>query len=314
MANYSTDELANALVQRGGYNPTDARNAAMNTGGRADELAREFLGISSGGSGGGSGQSSSLQNPIDLARQFQQFNVEANQPAIQSLQAGIPEIQRGFQQQSSYLQGQVDPLKQRYQNLLDQVTKSTQTGLSREYGRRGVSTMSGEFDKQLGEQLNPELSNINIAQGQDLGALMNQIAGLGQGEAGALRDVYNQIAQLQGGNALGALSAAGNWQGQLESARQFDVGQAFNQQQASKPSSQVIESGGRKYLLTVDSNGNIVSKQDLGSSSSGSSLDLAALLGLSSGTTESKPTSAPSYFQPLSTSQTFGGSGGTGYG
>lgn len=42
---YSVDELARVLVERGGYNPVDARNAALNKGGRADELAREFLGV-----------------------------------------------------------------------------------------------------------------------------------------------------------------------------------------------------------------------------------------------------------------------------
>lgn len=42
MANFNPDELARILVQRGGYNPTDARNAAYNKGGNAESLAREF--------------------------------------------------------------------------------------------------------------------------------------------------------------------------------------------------------------------------------------------------------------------------------
>lgn len=43
---YTTDELVTALVSKG-YNETDARNAAENKGGRADELAKEYLGVGS---------------------------------------------------------------------------------------------------------------------------------------------------------------------------------------------------------------------------------------------------------------------------
>lgn len=43
---YDVGQLTQALITKGGYNPTDAANAAQNKGGRADELAKEFLGYS----------------------------------------------------------------------------------------------------------------------------------------------------------------------------------------------------------------------------------------------------------------------------
>lgn len=43
---YDVGQLTQALIDKGGYNPTDAANAAQNKGGRADELAKEFLGYS----------------------------------------------------------------------------------------------------------------------------------------------------------------------------------------------------------------------------------------------------------------------------
>ena len=43
MAGYDTGALTQALISKGGYSATDAANAAANKGGRADDLAKEFI-------------------------------------------------------------------------------------------------------------------------------------------------------------------------------------------------------------------------------------------------------------------------------
>lgn len=58
MATYDQGALEQALITKGGYNQTDAANAAANKGGRAEELAREFL-------GGSQLTSDNLQSTLD---------------------------------------------------------------------------------------------------------------------------------------------------------------------------------------------------------------------------------------------------------
>lgn len=83
---YTTDELAAALVQKGGYNEVDARNAAENKGGRADELAREFLGVGQDGAGSFTEQFSQIKSaltggleypePINRSQRFEELRGE----------------------------------------------------------------------------------------------------------------------------------------------------------------------------------------------------------------------------------------------
>ena len=82
---YNQKALTQALVDRGGYNPTDAANAAANKGGRAVELAKEFL----GGGGGGStlAEPTSTDQLPDYFKTFQQkaFNLLDDVPTEESL-------------------------------------------------------------------------------------------------------------------------------------------------------------------------------------------------------------------------------------
>jgi len=81
-----SNALEQALIQRGGYNPIDAKNAAV--GPRAAELAREF-GVSTGvGAGFGFGQT---QPTIDLAAIYK---ASYESPEIQKLNADITAKQK----------------------------------------------------------------------------------------------------------------------------------------------------------------------------------------------------------------------------
>jgi len=85
MSTYDQSALTQALISKGGYNPTDAANAAANKGGRASELAKEFL----GGGGGGStlSEPTSTDQLPGYLQQFQQkaFNLLDDVPTEESL-------------------------------------------------------------------------------------------------------------------------------------------------------------------------------------------------------------------------------------
>ena len=78
MPNYDPNELAQVLVQRGGYNPTDAAN--ISTTSRGAELAREFK------------ISSYQPTQQDFFQEQTRLRQEAIKPAITSLEASLPEI------------------------------------------------------------------------------------------------------------------------------------------------------------------------------------------------------------------------------
>jgi hypothetical protein len=178
-----------------------------------------FAKTQGGGSTGGG-----LPDYASIAQQQMQLMQQANQPAIQSLQASIPEVQGKFAAEQQRLQAQQQPLEQRYQNLLGEVTRqqgvqttAEQTATSREFGRRGISTQSGIFENTLNERLKPisewaggQTAQIGLSREDALRQLQDLINKTGEGGIGAVRDIQNAIAGLQGGNPAAALSNAAN--------------------------------------------------------------------------------------------------------
>jgi len=201
------------------------------------EADADFRATGGAGKGGPSSKSSSSSgggaasiDPIELAKKYQQFQVEANQPAIQQLQSSIPGVQQKFAAERQSLEAEKNPLEQRYQTLLADVTKQTSIATSREAGRRGVSTESGMYDEWLAERIEPKAQELGLAKESDLRNITNLISQLTSGETEATSGIQSQIAQLLAGNAPGAISAAQNWQQILEQARQFDVGSELEKQ------------------------------------------------------------------------------------
>ncbi|MBI2005565.1 MAG: hypothetical protein HYS80_02265, partial [Candidatus Aenigmarchaeota archaeon] len=97
-----------------------------------------------------------------LAREQLRLRQEANAPAVASLEAGIPETSARFATERTRLTGEREPLKQRYQNLLDEITRREKVDVgaqervtSREFGRRGIPLSSGLFDTTLQEAVSP---------------------------------------------------------------------------------------------------------------------------------------------------------------
>ncbi len=167
---------------------------------------------SSGGMSGGS-TSGGANSIASTAQQLLQMQQQANQPAIQSLQASLPEIQNKFAQTGQYLQGQVGNLQSRYDALLKSITgqqgqetQRTATATSSELGRRGISSQSGLYDQTINKALNPinetyagALSQTGLQKESDIANLLNMISGNTASSVEAQRAVQNAIASLQGG-------------------------------------------------------------------------------------------------------------------
>ena len=125
-------------------------------------------------------------DPIEQAKKIRAFNIESNQPYIQTLEASKT------------------PLQSKYQDLINEITRKegvestqTNTAMSREYGKRGIPLSSGAFTQDLMEKQRPI---SEYYQGQRSQAT----TAAAQGEA----DINNLIGQLQSGDPASSIQAA----------------------------------------------------------------------------------------------------------
>lgn len=298
--------LADALVQKGGYNPTDAANAEK--GPRAAELAREFLGSSSGG--GSSYSSSSSYNPADFqqaVQQAQQMLTQAKQPAIASLEASRPEIQAGYAQQRTSLQNQQQLMEQRYQNLLADIAgrEKTQTEKATkvtagELGARGIAPGSTFYEQNILGATQPIASeyagltrDVGLSQAEEAANLANLSGQLTTSEASQLRELANAIAGIQSATGESAISTALQQYQMAQQAREADLQQ---QQFKAQQEQQGWENQWQEKMYEYELNKPYYAPTGGG----GDMTWLSSLLGLSSGLgqssapTEAKPSSTPS--------------------
>lgn len=219
----------------------------------------DFKATGGSGKGGQSSSSSSsssnfsVPDPVETAKKLRDFNIQSNQPGIQSLQGQIPEIQKTFDTTKSNLEAQRKPLEDRYQTLLssikgnqDQSINRQTTATSNELGRRGIQG-GGLYDQTFTDALNPInqqyaglYGQANASHEQDLGGLNTLLSQLPNQQTDAMRQVQNAIAQLQAGDPSSSIQGALQYGGQVTSAAQAQAQQemarqqqSFQQQQAS---------------------------------------------------------------------------------
>lgn len=224
---------------------------------------------------------STLSRAIEIQKQ-------AAQPAIASLQASIPEIQKSYASQKTYAQGQVSNLESRYKTLLDSI-KTNQAGAetsaikttSQELGRRGIVGSSGVADVAMQEAVNPIkaqysnlLSQTGVSQEADIAAANQAIANLTNAETEATRNVNNAIAQLQSATTTAGVNQALQ---QLQLA-QTDL---QNQQQASQFVAQQAQADKIYETITLPESQYNINKPY--SSADGSGLSVTDLLSLFGG-------------------------------
>lgn len=189
---------------------------------------------SSGGSGSSGSSGSGGTNYVDIAKQIMELQKQANQPAVQTLQSSIPTTQQAFQQKGQQLTAQVDPLKQRYQGILDSLkqtqqvdVQSAQIASSREFGKRGVPLSSGAYDQYVNQQILPvnaayggKISETALTGEEALRSLQDQIANNPIEQQKSVDAINQAIASLQaGGNSEAIKSALSLYQQQQSDAQ-----------------------------------------------------------------------------------------------
>jgi len=223
-----------------GWDQASARADFNATGGANKAGYQELAG---GGYSGGGNPVPQTSNVVDTAKQLLQFQQQANQPAISSLQASIPETTAKFATARTSLEGQKVPLEARYKNLLDTILGNqeadiSQTNLatSREFGRRGIPTTSGIVEKTLAEKTSPirkfytgQVTEAGISKEENLTKLNDLVASLTGQETEASRAITNAIAQLQAGDSTGAVTQALNLLAQNQSKTQADAESAWKE-------------------------------------------------------------------------------------
>lgn len=249
--------------------------------------------------GGGGGPSI---DPIAEARKLLEFQREANLPAIASLQAQKQETAQRFETEGTRLEGQREPLKQRYQGILDELTRRETVDVSaqervksREFGRRGIPLSSGLFDVERQEAVSPirqfytgQTKETSLAREQGLGNIEALIASLPQQSQAMQREISNAIGALQSGDPNAALQGAITLKNLAQQQAQFEQQQAlareqmeqdisyrdktlaFQQQQASQPNTQLVNIGGRAKLINATTGAVVADVGPWGSPGTGS--------------------------------------------
>lgn len=216
-------------------NPTTGKAYAVRPDGVWDDnyFSKTYGGASSGGGGS---QEDTIKRAIEMQR-------EANKPAVQSLEAGIPEIQQGYQQQRQQLEAEKSPLKDRYDNLLNSIKGNQTTAENRqtvttrnELGRRGITGDSGLFEQTVTNAVNPITQQYTgmykdtALQGDSaMRDLVNRISNTSTAETAETRAVRNAIAQLQSGAASAGITQG---LGQFQYQQQRDDQKASQEAQA----------------------------------------------------------------------------------
>lgn len=200
-------------------------------------------------------------DPIEQARKFQQFQIEANQPIVQSLQGQIPTTQAAYAQKGQALESQKGNLEQRYQSVLQSLsasenkeTQSAQLASAREFGKRGVPLSSGAYDQYLAGQVNP-VSEYYAAQKAGQGAnfadlqsqLGNLIAQNPIQQQQAIDQINQAIAQLKAGNPGESVQSALQQVQLMQQAQQAAAANALRERELTLAAQPRSSGGGDQY-------------------------------------------------------------------
>src|SRR3990167_3465949 len=190
-----------------------------------------------------------------LARQTLEMQKTAIEPQVSALQQTIPTTQAKFAQQKTSLEAERQPLVDRYQNIINEISRLQEADIgdvnrvtSREFARRGVPISSGLVEQTLQERVSPirqsyagQIGNVGIEREAGLRDLATRIAQSGVSEQEAINQITGQIAGMQTGAGQEAMRnalALYQTQGELGvSERQLAQQQAqFASQQAQQES------------------------------------------------------------------------------
>lgn len=185
----------------------------------------------------------SLGSFEDTIKKAVEANRQAVNPAVESLKAGIPEVQQTFSNRRTQLEAEKSPLTERFNNLLERVkgtfesqrNQATQT-TTNELARRGITSSSGFADRELQGALSPILkeegqtyTDIGLERESQMRALENAITNLVGEEGAAVRALLNSAAGYQAQAGLASIPQALQLMGINQSADQFNKSFGLNE-------------------------------------------------------------------------------------
>lgn len=191
----------------------------------------------------GQGGQAFAPSAIDQAKKLRDFTIQSNQPLISSLQAQIPETEQKFTTEQTRLAGEKQPLTQRYQGIIDELTRregldisAAGTRTSREFGARGIPASStlyaDEINKATGgirQAYGGQIKDVGFEREEGLRGIDQLISTLAGQSTEAKRSILNAIGQLQSGSPAdaiqGALSLLGLHQQQAQNQSQNELSQ-----------------------------------------------------------------------------------------
>lgn len=164
-------------------------------------------------------------------------------PAIKSLQSSVPEIGDKFAAEKARLEGEKDPLKNRYDALIGELkgkqTATENSAVKRtagEFGKRGIpltSTLYGNEEAAVLDPIRAQYGGLQkdayLGMEDSMRNITNLISGLVPQEVEAKRGITNAIAQLQSGAGKDAIENAFRQLQFDEGRRQFDQSQTLAQ-------------------------------------------------------------------------------------
>ena len=169
--------------------------------------------------GGAAGEANTVTQVDSVARrmgqQAEEKQKEAIKPIVASLEATKPEITSKYNLARNQLQASEQPLKDRYQTLLDSINTqktsdvSAQTRVTNsELAKRGItndSTLAQQEVLNATQPLNERYTNLSTQTGLEredsLRSLQDSIANLTPQETADLRAISDAIAQIQANSA-----------------------------------------------------------------------------------------------------------------
>lgn len=222
-----------------------------------EKLFRELTGGGGGFSGGGG------TDFTNIAAETLRLQRKANIPAVESLRASIPETQERFAERGRTLEAEREPLKQRYQAILDDLTSretketsATQRATTREFAGRGLLPTGGGFEQFLGERLQPaqqfftgQRTTAGIESEAAQRELANLIAGVPLERQQSEREITQAIADLQAGGASQSIQTALSILQSNRAQQQFAQTQALSERTAGLAERQFETGEARQQAL-----------------------------------------------------------------
>jgi hypothetical protein len=171
------------------------------------------------------------------SERMKQEQAKATQSALSTLRGGESKINDIYSSKTGVLQAELDPTKQRYEQLLAEITRregeektaATRT-VNREMGRREILSDSGFYDQEMQGANQPisrfygdQATGVGLEQDTALRAIQAAIAQLGQQQAEQLLGLDRDVAQVQMAGGQNAAQLALSLLGQRQQDAQFQA-------------------------------------------------------------------------------------------